>query len=292
MIENKKIHIYTQIKTLKNKLTCKVKLEIDFEETDFESERGIKYKESLEYFLQEFYEYFNYHIFKEHSYYGETLDEIVMDLELETIQTRQDFMRVKNRFIDAYGFCDYYSEDYRDLVLDMIHDSDFKGKRFWAKHYRNLPLDDMDRLLEDFFNNNFRGTLFSQNFVNLVKYDEYIIFKEKELNRWKEDLYEGRIKFISKKEKKDIEKQKEKIINKKTYILKDKNTGYYKIGKSSNPLDREKTLQSEKPTYELIKIFNNDIETKLHKKYKKQNVRGEWFDLSKIQLKYICTNYK
>lgn len=115
---------------------------------------------------------------------------------------------------------------------------------------------------------------------------------EKELNEWKERLYEGRIKVISKKEKKDIEKQKEEVINKKTYILKDKNTGYYKIGRSSNPLDREKTLQSEKPTYELIKIFNNDIETKLHKKYKKQNVRGEWFDLSKIQLKYICTNYK
>ena len=90
----------------------------------------------------------------------------------------------------------------------------------------------------------------------------------------------------------EIEKQKEEVINKKTYILKDKNTGYYKIGRSSNPLNREKTLQSEKPTYELIKIFNNDIETKLHKKYNKQNVRGEWFDLSKIQLKYICTNYK
>ena len=115
---------------------------------------------------------------------------------------------------------------------------------------------------------------------------------EKELNKWKEYLYEGRIKFISKKEKKDIEKQKEEVINKKTYILKDKNTGYYKIGRSSNPLNREKTLQSEKPTYELIKIFNNDIETKLHKKYTKQNVRGEWFNLSKIQLKYICTNYK
>lgn len=78
----------------------------------------------------------------------------------------------------------------------------------------------------------------------------------------------------------------------KTYILKDKNTGYYKIGKSINPLDREKTLQAEKPTYELIKIFNNDIETDLHKKYKEQNVRGEWFNLNKVQLKYICTSYE
>jgi len=115
---------------------------------------------------------------------------------------------------------------------------------------------------------------------------------EKKLSWWEELSREGRIKIISKQEKLDIKKQEEEKRNKKTYILKDKNTGYYKIGKSINPLDREKTLQAEKPTYELIKIFNNDIETDLHKKYKKQNVRGEWFNLNKIQLKYICTSYE
>ena len=79
---------------------------------------------------------------------------------------------------------------------------------------------------------------------------------------------------------------------KKTYIIKDKNTGHYKIGKSINPLDREKTLQSEKPTLKLIKVFKKDIETKLHKEYKDFRIRGEWFNLNKVQLKYICTTYK
>ena len=118
-------------------------------------------------------------------------------------------------------------------------------------------------------------------FLNLVKYDEYVIYQENLSKTLLSEKYESRWKG-----------KKIKTQDKKTYILKDKNTGYYKIGKSINPLDREKTLQAEKPTYELIKIFNNDIESDLHKKYKKQNVRGEWFNLNKIQLKYICTSYE
>ena len=78
----------------------------------------------------------------------------------------------------------------------------------------------------------------------------------------------------------------------KVKVLKDNNTGYYKIGKSNNPLNREKTLQSEKPTYTLIKTFKKNIEKDLHNKYIKQRIRGEWFNLNNIQLKYICTNYK
>lgn len=81
--------------------------------------------------------------------------------------------------------------------------------------------------------------------------------------------------------------------NKQTsYILKDKNTGYYKIGKSVNPLKREKTLQSEKPTLILVKKFKFNWESDLHDKYKSQRIRGEWFNLNKTQLKYICTHYE
>jgi len=77
-----------------------------------------------------------------------------------------------------------------------------------------------------------------------------------------------------------------------SYLLKDKNTGYYKIGKSINPLKREKTLQSEKPSLILVKKFKNNWEKHLHNKYKSQRVRGEYFNLNKIQLKYICTHYE
>lgn len=42
--------------------------------------------------------------------------------------------------------------------------------------------------------------------------------------------------------------------------MKDCNTGFYKIGKSINPKLRERTLQSEKPTIKIIKVFDKNIE--------------------------------
>ena len=77
----------------------------------------------------------------------------------------------------------------------------------------------------------------------------------------------------------------------KTYLIKNKRNGYYKIGKSKDPLKREKTLQSEEPMIGIIKVFDKDIESVLHKDYKSFRVRGEWFELSKIQIKFICNNY-
>lgn len=77
----------------------------------------------------------------------------------------------------------------------------------------------------------------------------------------------------------------------KTYIMKDINTNLYKIGKSINPKHRERTLQCEKPTIKMIKIFQLDIEKQLHEIYSKHRVRGEWFQLNEIQLRYICTHY-
>jgi len=68
----------------------------------------------------------------------------------------------------------------------------------------------------------------------------------------------------------------------KVYVMIDKNTGYYKIGRSKNPLRRERTLQSEKPTIEML--FNYDARVKdeklLHDIFKQKRVRGEWFDLN------------
>lgn len=78
----------------------------------------------------------------------------------------------------------------------------------------------------------------------------------------------------------------------KTYILKDNTNNTYKIGKSKNPLKREKTLQSEKPNLKLIKIFENNIEKELHELYKHCRLRGEWFKLNNVQLEYICKKYK
>lgn len=71
------------------------------------------------------------------------------------------------------------------------------------------------------------------------------------------------------------------------YVMKDYNTGYYKIGISNNPEFREKTLQSEKPTIEMIcnkryvsRKIAHSFEQALHKMYDAKRIRGEWFDLT------------
>ena len=45
-----------------------------------------------------------------------------------------------------------------------------------------------------------------------------------------------------------------KIDNIKTYLMKDRHNGLYKIGSSKKPKFRERTLQSEKPSIKLVKI--------------------------------------
>ncbi len=71
------------------------------------------------------------------------------------------------------------------------------------------------------------------------------------------------------------------------YLMVDTTNSYYKIGISNSPKYREKTLQSEKPTIELIcsKSFINrkmclTIEQQLHKTFESKRIRGEWFNLS------------
>jgi len=77
------------------------------------------------------------------------------------------------------------------------------------------------------------------------------------------------------------------------YVMIDKNTGYYKIGKSVNPKYREKTLQSEKPTIEMLHVFSgkSSDEKKLHEIFKQKRIRGEWFDLSGSDVQLINTYF-
>jgi hypothetical protein len=112
---------------------------------------------------------------------------------------------------------------------------------------------------------------------NLI--DDKLEFKKQQNEYYKERQKVLRIK-VAKKDKS------------KTYVMKDEDTGFYKIGKSVNPEHRERTLQSQKPTIKMVKIFDSNIEKELHEAYDKYRVRGEWFNLTNIQLQYICTHYK
>lgn len=70
------------------------------------------------------------------------------------------------------------------------------------------------------------------------------------------------------------------------YLMIDHTNNYYKIGISNKPEFREKTLQSEKPTIELIinkrfpnRKIANSFEQALHQAYSEKRIRGEWFAL-------------
>ncbi|MEW8265861.1 MAG: GIY-YIG nuclease family protein [Candidatus Thiodiazotropha sp.] len=78
------------------------------------------------------------------------------------------------------------------------------------------------------------------------------------------------------------------------YLMKDLRNNSHKIGISSSPGIRERTLQSEQPKTELIaakKYINRkialNIEKALHETYKHKRKRGEWFDLDTEDLKEI-----
>lgn len=78
------------------------------------------------------------------------------------------------------------------------------------------------------------------------------------------------------------------------YLMHDTSNQYYKIGISNNPKYREHTLQSEKPTIELlvakkfpIRKIAESIEKALHDTYSEKRIRGEWFDLTEEDVEHI-----
>lgn len=79
----------------------------------------------------------------------------------------------------------------------------------------------------------------------------------------------------------EIEKPKEDACY--VYLMHDTSNGYYKIGISNKPRYRERTLQSEKPTIELIisrsfpvRKIAESIERSLHEVFTDKRLRGEW----------------
>lgn len=83
------------------------------------------------------------------------------------------------------------------------------------------------------------------------------------------------------------------------YLMKDTSNGYYKIGISNTPEYRERTLQSEKPSIEMIackkfptRKIAESIESALHTTYSQQRLRGEWFNLDEADVAAIIETLK
>ncbi len=74
-------------------------------------------------------------------------------------------------------------------------------------------------------------------------------------------------------------------MKKYVYLISDSKSYIYKIGISSNPIKRLKSLQTgNDKTLKLIKkvLCENysKVETTLHNKYNHLKINGEWFELS------------
>ena len=255
-------------------ITTDLKLIVDYEKIDFKSDKGLKYKNNIEKFRKIVKESFS------------CCDEVYCYLDTEYILSKEDFLRDffvdVNKYKTQYG--DVFSIKDSDIDLDIYCSKNtYKEKIQYVRYFHKVLIDlyyDCDEVIEEvseaYMDKQFN--LYTEKWIKEMKKDEYILY----LKNFNREL----IQSANKKNTKSKETLKQK-----TYILKDNNTGFYKIGKSTNPKDRERTLQSEKPTIKMIKEFKTDIESKLHKKYSEHRVRGEWFDLNNIQLKYICTNY-
>lgn len=83
------------------------------------------------------------------------------------------------------------------------------------------------------------------------------------------------------------------------YLMKDTSNGYHKIGISNTPEYRERTLQSEKPTIEMLackkfptRKIAESIESALHTSYSQQRLRGEWFNLTDADVAAIIETLK
>ena len=83
---------------------------------------------------------------------------------------------------------------------------------------------------------------------------------------------------------KDITSESAKFINeeKYVYLMVDDTNGLIKIGRSKKPKYREGTLQSKELKTHLIAHWKvpKQIENELHKMFRIQRVRGEWFRLT------------
>jgi len=170
------------------------------------------------------------------------------------------------------------AEIYREL-LDLIPNYDYQ---YTLKNINNVIYIKESEL--------FRGEKYL--FIEDIYYDLYIKRADHKLEYKDETYYSfdylsimSTLQIALKNKKREPEKVKS------TYLMMD-SKGYTKIGKANNPQIREKTLQSENPTIELIAICKEDVEKELHLKYKEYRVRGEWFKLNDKQIKYIIKKYK
>lgn len=158
----------------------------------------------------------------------------------------------------------------------------------------------LEKLLFILINNdNLKYKKFSnKQFASLFGVGEQIITNAisslKKHNLIELKMFDGRNRELSSIYHKNLYTKKVKPIrvykSYKTYLMSD--GVFIKIGKSSNPVAREETLQALQPSIKLILVIQLNIERSLHDEFNEKRIRGEWFDLSEEDVENIKNKYK
>lgn len=89
-----------------------------------------------------------------------------------------------------------------------------------------------------------------------------------------------------------IDRYNKKCIKYFTYIIRNNNNGFYKIGKSPDVKRRLSGLSIVEDNLTLIAYVNKDIESELHARFDIKGIYREWFNLSDCDLNDIIDKYK
>lgn len=76
-----------------------------------------------------------------------------------------------------------------------------------------------------------------------------------------------------------------------TYLAID-DTGLVKIGKTSDFIRRLNDMSIGNPTIKMLAVFDGDSEKRWHNRFASKNKKGEWFHLSKSDIKDLIQNNK
>mgnify|MGYP003147053533 FL=1 len=201
--------------------------------------------------------------------------------EWEKFEKRSYSLQVEDRSRTTYklwphqGFCQMYEGDFTATFI-KLHES--------------LP--------KELVQGNFAGLKKAR--VNLKAKNKKLTV---ELEKRKQEAFEYEKKHrwaAVKKAKNKRSGSKTKTKTKKEdslYLMKNNRDGRYKIGISSDPEYREKTLQSQEPDIKLVGNWDTlaKYERAWHDYFSEWRQRGEWFDLELSQVRFMvdkCRNKK
>lgn len=77
----------------------------------------------------------------------------------------------------------------------------------------------------------------------------------------------------------------------RTYLIRDNENGYIKIGRTKQIERRFRSLKSVYEDITILYLLDKDVEKELHHKYELYRLEGEWFHLSEIQISDIVDLY-